>query len=94
LARYSAKFRASFGSVFFTECVITWNWLGFTATIRSTYGACHYRKSGPDIRTPFDQWMLAEAGVLTDSPSYHGDWQESKMKLGRTVHCPEGPRNG
>jgi hypothetical protein len=38
--------------------------------------------------------MLAEAGVLTDSPSYHGDWQESKMKLGRTVHCPEGPRNG
>ena len=39
LARYSARFRASLGSVFFTECVITLNWLGFTATIRSTCGA-------------------------------------------------------
>ncbi len=50
-------------------------------------------KTRAGLRTPFDQWMLAEAGVLTDSPSYHGDWEGSKMKLGGTVHCPEGPRN-
>jgi hypothetical protein len=34
MARNSAKFRASFGLVFFTDCVITLNWLGFTATTR------------------------------------------------------------
>jgi len=38
--------------------------------------------------------MLAVAGVLTDSPSYHGGWQESKMKLGRKVHCLEEPPSG
>jgi hypothetical protein len=31
-------------------------------------------------RTPkprFDQLILAETGVLIDSPSYHGDWEEN-----------------
>ena len=34
-----STFRASFGSVFFTDWLITLNWLGLTATTRATYGA-------------------------------------------------------
>jgi len=39
---------------------------------------CHYRKLRPDNRTSFDQVILAEAGVLIDSPSYHGDGEETR----------------
>ena len=38
----------------------------------------HYRKLRPDTRTSFDQLILAEAGVLIDSPSYHRDEQETR----------------
>jgi hypothetical protein len=31
LDNYTARFRASLGSVLFTECVMTLNWLGLTA---------------------------------------------------------------
>ena len=33
----------------------------------SSAEACHYRKLRPDTRTPFDQLMLSEAGVLSNS---------------------------
>ena len=38
-SRYSARFRASFGSVFFTEWLITLNWFGSTVTTRATESA-------------------------------------------------------
>jgi hypothetical protein len=39
---------------------------------------CHYRKLRPDTRTSFDQLILAEAGVLIDSPSYHRGKPEAR----------------
>jgi hypothetical protein len=52
--------------------------------------ACHYRKLRPDTRISFDQLVFAEAGVLIDSPSYHGDWEESRP--GRSVPQKARPR--
>ena len=48
-------------------------------------GRDHYRKLRPDTRTSFDQLILAEAGELIDSPSYHGIGR----KVGRAVQCPK-----
>jgi hypothetical protein len=46
------------------------------------------QKSGRTPEPRFDQLMLAKASVfkLTDSPHTNRARQESKMKLGRTVH--------
>ena len=49
----------------------------------------HYRKLRPDTRTSFDQLILAQAGVLIDSPSYHRDGQE--IRSGSSVPPRRAP---